>query len=182
MESIHNNNNNNNNKGIKTMKKQAFNKAKQAIRLAKLKVNEDIRLIKEAEEKLEELEQLIPESSDDLLSKKSLPGKRGPKGPRGPRGPKGPSKKGIKILDNEGELVVPLTNVHSKAELQARLDKEDQSLMDVLYDTPYFADVIGDSDYGTTEQDMAGVEKSSPQTYEEWIKGCLDWALKAPQP
>ena len=65
MESIHNNNNNNNNKGIKTMKKQAFNKAKQAIRLAKLKVNEDIRLIKEAEEKLEKLAQKVLDAPEE---------------------------------------------------------------------------------------------------------------------
>ena len=37
------------------MRKQAYDKAKQAIRLAKLKVNEDILKIKEAEENLQKI-------------------------------------------------------------------------------------------------------------------------------
>lgn len=82
----------------------------------------------------------------------------------------------IKISDNEGEMLVTLTDVTNKADLDSRLAKEDQELMNLLYDTPLFADVVGpESMYDQTEEDYEGCDTET-MTYAEWIKGCLDWA------
>ena len=82
----------------------------------------------------------------------------------------------MRILDNEGELVVELTDVVNKADLDARLEKEDQQLMDVLYDTPFFADPVGpESQYDNTEESCEGMDCVT-MTYEEWMSGCREWA------
>ena len=88
----------------------------------------------------------------------------------------------IKITDNEGELLVTLTDVVDKADFDARLSGEDQRLMEFLYDTPLFSDVVGaDSLYGQKESDFdeCPSECFVTTTYAEWIKGCLDWASGA---
>ena len=85
----------------------------------------------------------------------------------------------IKILDNEGEVVIVLTDVANKADLKSRLDSEDQSKMDILYDTPFFADVIGESDYGNNSEEEFEECESHTLTYREWIDDCLAWASRA---
>ena len=84
----------------------------------------------------------------------------------------------IKILDCEGEMVVTLTDVVDRNDLESRLANEDQALIDVCNDTPYFGDVVGDSDYGTSEAEVEGIEQRIC-TYAEWIKDSLDWAREA---
>ena len=82
----------------------------------------------------------------------------------------------IKVTDNEGELLVILTDVLDKSDLRDRFDKEDQDIMDVLFDTPFFGDVVGsESDYGQKESDFVGCEVVT-LTYEEWMSGCREWA------
>ena len=76
----------------------------------------------------------------------------------------------IKVLDNEGELV----DVSDKKDLQSRMDLEDQDLMDLLYDPPFFADVIGESDYGNNDESDFDQAERVTLTYREWMDACLE--------
>ena len=44
----------------------------------------------------------------------------------------------MKILDNEGETIVNLTDVKDEAHLQNLFAKEDEVLTEVMFDTPFF--------------------------------------------
>ena len=102
----------------------------------------------------------------------------------------------IKILDNEGEMQVTLTDVTSYQDLHVRLDSEDQDVMDRLYDTPFFAYTVLDSQeefqalklqLGSTPiaevEDKVHLAKYPwpadqlrTLTYEEWMVDCRAWA------
>ena len=80
----------------------------------------------------------------------------------------------MKILDNEGELIVNLTDVKDEQHLQSLLDQEDTELTEVMYDTPFFAmsletykDERGDDCEGCEERVC---------TYEEWMSEVREWA------
>ena len=81
----------------------------------------------------------------------------------------------MKILDNEGELIVNLTDVKDEQHLQSLLDQEDTELTEVMYDTPYFAMSLKEykEHYGE-EYETAQDEVVS--TYEEWMSEVRIWA------
>ncbi len=80
----------------------------------------------------------------------------------------------MKILDNEGELIVNLTDIKDEQHLQTLLDKEDAELTEVMYDTPFFAMSLKhyELDYGTFET----VQDERVCTYEEWMSEVREWA------
>ena len=80
----------------------------------------------------------------------------------------------MKILDNEAETIVNLTDVKDEQHLQTLLDKEDTELTDVMFDTPFFAMSLQnwESDYGMFET----VQDERVCTYEEWMSEVREWA------
>ena len=80
----------------------------------------------------------------------------------------------MKILDNEGELIVNLTDVKDEQHLQSLLDQEDAQLTEVMYDTPFFAMSLEqyEEDHGKYET----VEDERVCTYEEWMSEVREWA------
>jgi hypothetical protein len=45
----------------------------------------------------------------------------------------------VKVLDQEGEIIVNLTDVKNEEELQSLLNNEDPNLTDIMFDSPLFA-------------------------------------------
>jgi len=81
----------------------------------------------------------------------------------------------MKILDNEGELIVNLTDVKDEQHLQSLLDQEDTELTEVMYDTPYFAMSLKEykEHYG---EEFETVQDERVCTYEEWMSEVRQWA------
>lgn len=96
----------------------------------------------------------------------------------------------IKIVDNEGEMQVTLTDINSYEELHAKIDAEDQSLIEILGDTPFWSYMLVTLDEWTElsqriDYPIAEIEDDTwiPEedqkrscTYAEWMKDCLEWA------
>lgn len=97
----------------------------------------------------------------------------------------------IKIQDNEGEMIVTLTDVTSYQDLHVRLDSEDQDVMDRLCDTPFFAYTVFDTqeEYDKVKAELGSdpigdIDDKYPWpadqlrtcTYEEWMTDCRAWA------
>ena len=80
----------------------------------------------------------------------------------------------MKILDNEGELIVNLTDVKDEQHLQSLLDQEDTELTEVMYDIPFFAMSLEqyEEDHGEYET----VQDERVCTYEEWMSEVREWA------
>ena len=83
----------------------------------------------------------------------------------------------MKILDNEGELIVNLTDVKDEQHLQSLLDQEDTELTEVMYDIPFFAMSLEqyEEDHGKYET----VQDERVCTYEEWMSEVREWAREA---
>jgi len=83
----------------------------------------------------------------------------------------------MKILDNEGEQIVNLTDVKDEQHLQSLLDQEDTELTEVMYDTPFFAMSLEqyEEDHGEYET----VQDERVCTYEEWMSEVREWAREA---
>jgi hypothetical protein len=83
----------------------------------------------------------------------------------------------MKILDGEGEVIVNLTDVKDEAHLQSLFDKEDQTLTEVMFDTPLFAMSLEEykQTYNCTNSDFEGMEEKIC-TYEQWMQECREWA------
>jgi hypothetical protein len=81
----------------------------------------------------------------------------------------------MKILDNEGELIVNLTDVKDEQHLQTLLDKEDNELTEVMFDTPFFAMSLKEykEQYG---EEFETVQDEQVCTYEEWMSEVREWA------
>jgi hypothetical protein len=80
----------------------------------------------------------------------------------------------MKILDNEGELIVNLTDVKDEQHLQSLLDQEDTELTEVMYDTPFFAMSL-ETYKENYEEDLSDLEEKIC-TYEEWMSEVRQWA------
>jgi hypothetical protein len=80
----------------------------------------------------------------------------------------------MRILDNEGELIVNLTNVKDEQHLQSLLDQEDTELTEVMYDTPFFAMSL-ETYKENYEEDLSDLEEKVC-TYEEWMSEVRQWA------
>jgi hypothetical protein len=81
----------------------------------------------------------------------------------------------MKILDNEAETIVNLTDVKDEQHLQTLLDKEDTELTDVMFDTPFFAMSLKDYQEQYGEQDFTDMDVKSC-TYESWMTEAREWA------
>ena len=81
----------------------------------------------------------------------------------------------MKILDNEGELIVNLTDVKDEQHLQSLLDQEDTELTDVMYDTPFFAMSLKDYEEQHGPQDFTDLEVKTC-SYESWMSEVREWA------
>lgn len=82
---------------------------------------------------------------------------------------------GIEVVDDEGEVIQPLSDVQTSAELEARLEKESEDYQDAWAEIPHFGVVIGDN----PEDDdylFKGLRKLPTKTYAEWIKDMKKWA------
>jgi len=81
----------------------------------------------------------------------------------------------MQILDNEGELIVNLTDVKDEQHLQTLLDKEDTELTEVMFDTPFFAMSLKEykEQYG---EEFETVQDEQVSTYEEWMSEVREWA------
>ena len=81
----------------------------------------------------------------------------------------------MKILDNEGELIVNLTDVKDEAHLQNLFAKEDEALTEVMFDTPFFGMSLKEYEdaYGAGQCDDM---EEKVCTYEEWMTECREWA------
>lgn len=81
----------------------------------------------------------------------------------------------LKVLDNEGELLITLLDVIDAEDLQQRLDKEKAELMEMFVDVPFWAWPVEESPF--KEKEFCG-EYCKTTTYEEWMKECREWAQK----
>ena len=81
----------------------------------------------------------------------------------------------MKILDNEAETIVNLTDVKDEQHLQTLLDKEDTELTEVMFDTPFFAMSLKEykEQYG---EEFETVQDELVCTYEEWMSEVREWA------
>ena len=81
----------------------------------------------------------------------------------------------MKILENEGESIVNLTDVKDEQHLQTLLDKEDTELTEVMFDTPFFAMSLKEykEQYG---EEFETVQDELVCTYKEWMKEVKKWA------
>lgn len=79
----------------------------------------------------------------------------------------------LQIVDNEGERVVVLLDVYDVSELEDLFSREDESVMDILFDQPFFAMTV--EDY---EGDVGSLEGADvvEMTYEEWMCDNRQWA------
>ena len=77
----------------------------------------------------------------------------------------------MKILDQEGEIIVNLTDVKNEEELQSLLNNEDPNLTDIMFDSPLFAVSLKEYEEAYGEGDFEGMEEKTC-TYEEWMQ---DW-------
>ena len=78
----------------------------------------------------------------------------------------------MRVWDNEGELIVTLSDVFTEEDLRERLAKEDQKLLSFLKDTPAWSQVVDESKWKGKEEGIAQIE----MPYAQWIKKCLDWS------
>jgi hypothetical protein len=83
----------------------------------------------------------------------------------------------MKILDNEGEVIINLTDVKDEAQLQSLFSKEDQTLTEIMFDTPFFGMSLEEykQNYDTSDDDFEDMEERVC-TYEEWMQDCREWA------
>lgn len=81
----------------------------------------------------------------------------------------------MKILDNEAETIVNLTDVKDEQHLQTLLDKEDAELTEVMFDTPFFAMSLKEYEeqYG---EEFETAQDELVCTYEEWMSEVREWA------
>ena len=82
---------------------------------------------------------------------------------------------GIEVVDDEGEVIQPLSDVQSSADLEARLEKEDEQYQDAWAEIPHFGIVIGDNPEDD-EYLFKGLRKLPTKTYAEWIADMKKWA------
>ena len=81
----------------------------------------------------------------------------------------------MKILDNEAETIVNLTDVKDEQHLQTLLDKEDTELTEVMYETPFFAMSLKEYEEDHGQQDFTDMEVKSC-SYESWMTEVRAWA------
>lgn len=81
----------------------------------------------------------------------------------------------MKILDNEAETIINLTDVKDEDHLQLLFAQEDEGLTDVLFDTPFFGMSLRDYQNHYGLDDFEGLEEKTC-TYKEWMTECLQWA------
>lgn len=81
----------------------------------------------------------------------------------------------MKILDNEAETIVNLTDVKDEQDLQSLLDQEDTELTEVMFDTPFFAMSLKDYQEQYGEQDFTDMDVKTC-TYESWMTEVKEWA------
>ena len=87
----------------------------------------------------------------------------------------------MKILDNEGEIIVNLTDVKDEQHLQSLLDQEDAELTEIMYETPFFAMSLKEykEHYGEEYEpahDEVVSRTTVVSTYEEWMSEVRKWA------
>ena len=82
---------------------------------------------------------------------------------------------GIEVVDDEGEMIQPISDVNSSADLQARLEKEPENYQDAWAEMAHFATVIGDN---PSDDDylFKGLDKYPAKTYAEWVADLKQWA------
>ena len=85
----------------------------------------------------------------------------------------------IRILNNEGKTVVTLTDVSSYEEFDKKLKEEDERMMEVLLDQPFFAQRVDERDrrFGSDPIDPEELEglKEVTCTYQEWFDEFQTW-------
>jgi len=81
----------------------------------------------------------------------------------------------MKILDNEAETIVNLTDVKDEQHLQTLLDKEDTELTEVMYETPFFAMSLKEYEENHGPQDFTDMEVKTC-SYESWMSEVREWA------
>ena len=81
----------------------------------------------------------------------------------------------MKILDNEAETIINLTDVTNEDHLKSLLAKEDEGLTDIFFDIPFFGMSLNEYEkiYGTG--DFEGMEEKIC-TYKEWMEEYFKWA------
>jgi hypothetical protein len=85
-----------------------------------------------------------------------------------------PLTEGIEVVEDEGEMIQPISDVNSSADLQARLEKEPENYQDAWAEIAHFATVIGDDP--NDDELFKGLEKYPVKTYAEWVADLKQWA------
>jgi len=78
----------------------------------------------------------------------------------------------LRIWDQEGEIVVTLTDVDSVEQFKARVEVltiRERAAYQVALDTPFFAQQVDD------EEDVQGIEQVT-ETFAQWFSKTVEWA------
>ena len=81
----------------------------------------------------------------------------------------------MKILDREAEVVVNLIDVENVDQLNDLFSKEDENVMSVLFDQPFFAMTI--KDYVRATKSIVMYREKKELTYEDWMSDNREFAL-----
>ena len=88
----------------------------------------------------------------------------------------------MKIIDQEGDIIVDLVDVKSQKELDKLIKEEyDLGLEDIVelaQDTPFFAMSLQKYEKMYGEKFDEGDIEIQEMTFEEWWKGINDWACE----